>query len=245
MVLMIECMAPPPTLLVCWNVFCIPEGCVSVTLRYSFKALSDIESANPHSTVFTTGIESATILYYIHIDNRNHNCASRKILLNLRHPFQHAHTHPGLIKDPVVKPLPLRPINVSTTELVSCEADTTSDYFSASGGSTPSSHSRSQSLVGCELLGCTEDDSDCFSEPSCDSEDEWEQLDRQLQLLEERRGSVPLLPQSSSWHRYVTSLQNSFIAFHDLIINLGYWSSVHTTNINCKQLCTLETVFSL
>lgn len=107
----------------------------------------------------------------------------------------------GLIKDPVVKPLPLSPNNMSTTELMSCEADTTSDYFSASGGSTPSSHSRSQSLVGCELLGCTEDDGDCFSEPSCDSEDEWEQLDRQLQLLEERRGSAPLLPQTSSWHR--------------------------------------------
>ena len=118
-------------------------------------------------------------------------------------PFPCAHTHPftpGLIKDPVIKPLPLRPNNVSTTELMSCEADTTSDYFSASGGSTPSLHSRSLSLIG-----CTEDDGDCFSEPSCDSEDEWEQLDRQLQLLEERRGSAPplLLPQSTSWHRYV------------------------------------------
>ena len=30
MVLMIECVAPPPTLLVCWNVYCIPEGCVCV-----------------------------------------------------------------------------------------------------------------------------------------------------------------------------------------------------------------------
>ena len=179
--------------------------CVSVSSHYSFKALSDIESANPHSIVFTiiiASIESDTILYCIHSDNWNHTCAPCKMLLNLRHPFPCAHTHsftPGLIKDPVIKPLPLRPNNVSTTELISCEADTTSDYFSAvSEGSTPSSHSRSQSLVG-----YTEDDGDCFSEPSCDSEDEWEQLDRQLQLLEERRGSAPLLPQSTSWHRYV------------------------------------------
>lgn len=45
--------------MVCWNVYYIPEGCVSV---YSFEALSDIESADPHSTIFTVviaGVESS------------------------------------------------------------------------------------------------------------------------------------------------------------------------------------------
>ena len=53
------CVAPPPTIMVCWNVYYIPEGCVSV---YSFEALSDIESADPHSTIFTVviaGVESS------------------------------------------------------------------------------------------------------------------------------------------------------------------------------------------
>ena len=54
MVGMIEGLEPPSTLImVCWNVYCIPEGYVSVLLHYSFEALSDIESANTHSTVFT------------------------------------------------------------------------------------------------------------------------------------------------------------------------------------------------
>ena len=40
----------------------IPEGCVSVSLCYSFETLSDIESADPHSTIFTVviaGVESS------------------------------------------------------------------------------------------------------------------------------------------------------------------------------------------
>ena len=243
---------------------------MSVSLRYSFKALSGIESANPHSTIFTVliaGIESAIliiriiIVYPLH-DNNTRYYSTYITFPTCTHPFT-----PGLIKDPVVKPLSLSPNNMSTTELMSCEADTTSDYFSASGGSTPSSHSRSQSLVGCELLGCTEDDGDCFSEPSCDSEDEWEQLDRQLQLLEERRGSAPLLPQTSSWHRYIPqccllakTVSFPFAnclrevgnkeAFHDL---LSIWDSgvlpipqtSTVTIIQRKQLCTLETIFSL
>ena len=162
------------------------------------------------------------------------------MILNFHHPFPHARTPftPGLIEDPIVKPLPLRSNDVTTTELVSCEADTTSDYFSASGGSTPSSFSRSQSLIGCELLCSTEDDEDHFSELSCDSEDEWEQLDRQLQLLEERRGSAPLLPKSTSWHRYVPSSSSGPLAkqFHPAlqvgskkISNCFSWFNYHTS----------------
>jgi len=90
-----------------------------------------------------------------------------------------------------------------TTELSPCEADTTSDYYSVSGGSTPLSHSRSQSIAlsnGWDFHSCIEEDGDSFPYSPDTKDDEWEQLDRQLQLLEERRGSVSL-PQSSSWHK--------------------------------------------
>jgi len=91
-----------------------------------------------------------------------------------------------------------------TNELLPCEADTTSDYYSVSGGSTPLSHSRSQSIAlsnGWDFLSCIEEDGgDSFPCSPDTTDDEWEQLDRQLQLLEERRGSVSL-PQSSSWHK--------------------------------------------
>lgn len=171
------------------------------------------------------------------------------MILNFHHPFPHARTPftPGLIEDPVVKPLPLKSNDVTTTELVSCEADTTSDYFSASGGSTPSSFSRSQSLIGCELLGSTEDDEDRFSELSCDSEDEWEQLDRQLQLLEERRGSAPLLAQSTSWHRYVPQLWPSCKTVSSYIqskkiSNCFSWFIYHTSWDSGVLLLCNETV---
>ena len=206
---------------------------MSIWLCYSFEALSDIESADPHSTIFTVviaGIESSTTLLIVRIVNL-------VCFITPSHPHTHPFT-PGLIEDPIVKPLSLRSNDATTTELVSCEADTTSDYFSASGGSTPSSFSRSQSLIGCELLCSTEDDEDHFSELSCDSEDEWEQLDRQLQLLEERRGSAPLLPKSTSWHRYVPSSSSGPLAkqFHPAlqvgskkISNCFSWFNYHTS----------------